>query len=80
MIVLVDSTQGVEAQTLSVLSVAQQLNRVIIPVVSKIDAPHARVDEIKAELALLIGCDENEVLGASGKTGEGVAEVLNAIV
>src|SRR3954470_9237406 len=60
-ILLVDATQGVEAQTLSVLSVAKQLNRVIIPVVSKIDAPHARVDEIKAELALLLGCDESSV-------------------
>ena len=79
-ILLVDSTQGVEAQTLSVLSVAKQLNRVIIPVVSKIDAPHARVQEIKAELALLLGCDESTVLGASGKTGEGVAAVLDAVV
>ena len=79
-ILLVDSTQGVEAQTLSVLAVAKQLNRVIIPVVSKIDAPHARVQETKAELALLLGCDESTVLGASGKTGEGVAEVLSAIV
>ena len=79
-ILLVDSTQGVEAQTLSVLSVAKQLDRVIIPVVSKIDAPHARVDEIKAELAHLLGCDVATVLGASGKTGEGVAAVLDAIV
>ena len=79
-ILLVDSTQGVEAQTLSVLSVARQLHREIIPVVSKIDAPHARIDEIKAELALLLGCDESEVLGASGKTGEGVRAVLDAIV
>src|SRR3989344_1851106 len=79
-ILLVDSTQGVEAQTLSVLAVAKQLNRVIIPVVSKIDAPHARVQETKAELALLLGCKESDVLGASGKTGEGVAAVLDAVV
>ncbi len=79
-ILLVDSTQGVEAQTLSVLSVAKQLNRVIIPVVSKIDAPHARVQEIKAELALLLGVPEGSVLGASGKTGDGVSAVLDAIV
>jgi len=79
-ILLVDSTQGVEAQTLSVLSVAKQLDRVIIPVVSKIDAPHARVKETKAELALLLGCPESSVLAASGKTGEGVAEVLDAVV
>jgi len=79
-VLLVDATQGVEAQTLSVLSVARQLGRVIIPVVSKIDAPHARVAEITSELSLLIGIDESEVLGASGKTGAGVAEVLNAVV
>ncbi|HEY4516384.1 elongation factor 4 [Candidatus Kaiserbacteria bacterium RIFCSPHIGHO2_02_FULL_54_11b] len=79
-ILLVDSTQGVEAQTLSVLSVARALDRVVIPVVSKIDAPHARVAETKAELARLLGCPESEVLGASGKTGEGVSEILDAIV
>lgn len=79
-ILLVDSTQGVEAQTLSVLAVAKQLGRVVIPVVSKIDAPHARVEDITSELALLLGVEESEVLGASGKTGAGVAEVLNAVV
>ncbi|MEN9561308.1 MAG: GTP-binding protein LepA, GTP-binding protein LepA, partial [Candidatus Parcubacteria bacterium] len=79
-ILLVDATQGVEAQTLSVLHVAQQLNRVIIPVVSKIDAPNARVADIRSELALLLNCPEEIVLGASGKTGAGVAEVLDAVV
>jgi len=79
-VLLVDSTQGVEAQTLSVLSVAKSLGRRIIPVVSKIDAPHARVEDIVSELALLLGCEESEVLRASGKTGQGVADVLNAIV
>lgn len=79
-ILLVDATQGVEAQTLSVLAVAQKLGRRIIPVVSKIDAPHARTAEIKTELALLLGVEESEVLGCSGKTGEGVAELLNTVV
>ena len=79
-ILLVDATQGVEAQTLSVLQVARQLNRVIIPVVSKIDAPHARVSDITTELALLLGIPESEVLGCSGKTGTGVVEVLNAVI
>ena len=79
-ILLVDATQGVEAQTLSVLQVAKSLGCVIIPVVSKIDAPHARVADIRTELALLLGVEESEVLGASGKTGEGVAAVLDAVV
>ncbi|MBI4080035.1 elongation factor 4 [Candidatus Kaiserbacteria bacterium] len=79
-ILLVDATQGVEAQTLSVLHVAQQLNRTIIPVVSKIDAPNARVADIKSELALLLNCTEESVLGASGKTGEGVSDILDAII
>lgn len=79
-VLLVDATQGVEAQTLSVLSTAQQLERVIIPVVNKIDAPHARVDDVRSELALLLGCDEESVLMTSGKTGVGVKELLDAIV
>lgn len=79
-ILLVDSTQGVEAQTLSVLSVARELGLVIIPVVSKIDAPHARVSDIKSELALLLGIDESGILGASGKTGEGVPALLDTII
>src|SRR3989338_8251427 len=79
-ILLVDSTQGVEAQTLSVLGVAKSLGLVIIPVVSKIDSPNARVSDITSELALLLGCSESDVLPASGKTGEGVSEILDAIV
>jgi len=79
-ILLVDATQGVEAQTLSVLAVAKKLNRVIIPVVSKIDAPHARRAEITTELAMLLGVEESSVLGCSGRTGEGVEALLDAIV
>lgn len=79
-ILLVDSTQGVEAQTLSVLSVAQKLGLVVIPVVSKIDAPAARVGEITSELAMLLNCEEGIVLPASGKTGQGVAAILDAVV
>lgn len=79
-ILLVDATQGVEAQTLSVLAVAKKLNRVIIPVVSKIDAPHARRAEITTELAMLLGVEESDVLGCSGRTGEGVSMLLDAIV
>ena len=79
-ILLVDATQGVQAQTLSVLQVAKSLDRVIIPVVSKIDSPNARVDDIKSELALLLGIDESVILGVSGKTGEGVAALLDRVV
>jgi GTP-binding protein LepA len=79
-LLLVDSTQGVEAQTLSVLSVAKELNLVIVPVVSKIDAPNARIAEITREIAQLLDCREEDVLPASGKTGEGVADILNAII
>src|SRR3989344_1538434 len=79
-VLLVDSTQGVEAQTLSVLSVAKSLGRVIIPVVSKIDSPNARIVDITTELAMLLGVEESQVLGCSGKTGEGVAALLDAIV
>ena len=79
-VLLVDATQGVEAQTLSVLSVARALKLVVIPVVSKIDAPHARISDIRSELALLLGCAEKEVLLTSGKTGEGVEKLLDAII
>ena len=79
-VLLVDATQGVEAQTLSVLGVARELDLTVLPVVSKIDAPHARVDDIVSELASLLGCPESSVLRASGKTGEGVASILDAII
>ena len=79
-VLLVDATQGVEAQTLSVLSVAKSLGLAIIPVVSKIDSQNARVADITSELSLLLGCPESEVLPASGKTGEGVEEILKAVV
>jgi GTP-binding protein LepA len=79
-VLLVDATQGVEAQTLSVLSVAQSLNLTIVPAVSKIDAPHARTEEIVAELALLLNCEEETVLRVSGKTGQGVGELLDTVV
>jgi GTP-binding protein LepA len=79
-VLLVDATQGVQAQTLSVLQVAKSLNRVIIPVVSKIDSPNARISDIKSELSLLLEVEESEIIGVSGKTGEGVAELLDRVV
>ena len=71
-VLLVDSTQGVQAQTLTTLAMAEAQGCVIIPVVSKIDSPAARVDEVKAELAKLVRVSPDDVLAVSGKTGQGV--------
>ncbi len=79
-LLLVDSTQGVQAQTLTTLSMAQAQGCVVIPIVSKIDSPYARVAEVKAELAKLVGVSPDEVLAVSGRTGAGVEELLEAIV
>ncbi len=79
-VLLVDATQGVEAQTLSTLSAAREQGLVVIPVLSKIDSPLARVDDVRAEVALLLGISDEDILAASGKTGEGVAELLERIV
>ena len=79
-VLLVDSTQGVQAQTLTTLRMAQELNLVIMPVLSKVDSTLSRVDEVKIELAELLGTDIDEVYETSGKTGEGVLELLQAVV
>lgn len=78
-LLLVDSTQGVQAQTLSTLEMAKAQNLVIIPVLTKIDVPHAHPEEITDEIVKLLDCAPENVLRASGKTGEGVDGVLNAI-
>ncbi len=79
-LLLVDSTQGVQAQTLTTLAAAQAQGCVVIPIVSKIDSPAARVIEVKAELAKLLDISPDDVLSVSGKTGEGVEELLETIV
>ena len=79
-ILLVDASQGIEAQTLSTLYSAIEHDLVIIPVLNKIDLPAARPDEVKQEIIKLLGCDESEIILASGKTGEGVEDILNAVV
>ncbi|NLE07582.1 MAG: elongation factor 4 [Parcubacteria group bacterium] len=79
-ILLVDATQGVEAQTLSVLEMAKNLGLVIIPALSKIDSPLARVSEVKAEIVSLVGCQEEDIIETSGKTGDGVEKLLQTIV
>ncbi len=79
-LLLVDATQGIQAQTLTTLASALAQKCVIIPVISKIDSPAARVDEVTAELAKLVRVPSSEVLAVSGKTGAGVDELLEAIV
>lgn len=79
-LLLVDSTQGIQAQTLTTLAMAEAQECVIIPVVSKIDSPAARVDEVSTELAKLLSISKEEVIAVSGKTGAGVDELLEAIV
>lgn len=78
-LLLVDSTQGVQAQTLTTLQMAKDLDLVIIPVLTKIDMPHARVADVTDEVCALIGCAPETVRTVSGKTGEGVAELLDVI-
>lgn len=79
-ILLVDATQGVQAQTLTTLGMARELGLVIIPVVTKIDSPLARPAEVKSEIATLLECAESEVLEVSGKTGDGVVHLLSEAV
>jgi GTP-binding protein LepA len=79
-LLLVDSTQGIQAQTLTTLAMAKKAGCVIIPVLSKIDAPASRVDDVTLELAELLSIDPDTVLAVSGKTGEGVEALLEAIV
>ena len=79
-VLLVDATQGIEAQTLSNLYMAIDHDLAIIPVLNKIDLPSAEPDKHAEEIAGLIGCDPSEVLRVSGKTGEGVTELLDRIV
>ena len=79
-ILLVDATQGVQAQTLTTLNMAREIGLTIIPVISKIDSPLARVEETKSEIAKLLGCDPATILGCSGKTGEGVDMLLQEII
>ncbi len=79
-ILLVDSTQGVQAQTLTTLAMARSGGLKIIPVLSKIDSPLARVSEIKEEVVKLLDCSPDEILLVSGRTGEGVENLLKEII
>lgn len=79
-ILLVDATQGVQAQTLTTLNMARDTGLVIIPVLSKIDSPLARVEEVKMELAVLLNIDPDTIIEVSGRTGAGVETLLCEIV
>lgn len=79
-LLVVDATQGVQAQTISNLYMAIEQDLEIIPVINKIDMPSAMPDEVEDEIIELIGCKREDILRASGKTGEGVKEVLDAVV
>jgi GTP-binding protein LepA len=79
-VLLVDSAQGIEAQTLANLYLAMENDLTIVPVLNKIDLPAAEPDRHAAELAGLVGCDPNDVMRVSGKTGDGVTELLDRIV
>jgi len=79
-ILLIDSTQGVQAQTFTTLEMAKESDLVIIPVLSKVDSPLARIDEVKMEVAVLLNVDPDTILEVSGKTGQGVENLLQEII
>ncbi len=79
-ILLVDATQGVQAQTLTTLNMAREAGLTIIPVVSKIDSPLARTDDVVTEVCQLLDCDIDTVIKVSGKTGENVPFLLDEVI
>ena len=79
-LLVVDATQGVQAQTIANLYQAIEHDLEIIPVLNKIDLPQAMVEDVKDQIVDLIGCDREDILSASAKTGQGIEDVLHAIV
>ncbi len=79
-LLLVDATQGIEAQTLANLYLAQKQNLVVIPIINKIDLPAADVNTVTEDLVKLLKCSTTDILLASGKTGQGVEGILNTII
>ncbi|PLX01217.1 MAG: elongation factor 4 [Marinilabiliales bacterium] len=77
---IVDATQGIQAQTISNLYLALEHDLEIIPIINKMDLPNAMPDDVKDQIEDLIGCDRSDIIEASGKTGMGVDEILKAIV
>lgn len=79
-LLIVDASQGIQAQTISNLYMAIENDLEIIPVMNKIDLDSAMPDEVEDQIVELLGCKREEILRASGKTGQGVEDILNAIV
>ncbi|MBI2269850.1 MAG: elongation factor 4 [Bacteroidetes bacterium] len=79
-LLLVDAAQGIQAQTISNLYLALEQDLEIIPVLNKIDLPSANPEEVKDQIVDLIGCKREDIMVASGKTGQGVYEILDAII
>ncbi|MCX6279237.1 MAG: translation elongation factor 4 [Bacteroidetes bacterium] len=79
-LLVVDATQGIQAQTISNLYLAIDHNLTIVPIVNKIDMDAAMVEEVKDQIVDLLGCDHDEILAVSAKTGYGIEEVLEAII
>ncbi|MDQ5955509.1 MAG: GTP-binding protein LepA, partial [Patescibacteria group bacterium] len=79
-VLLVDATQGVQAQTLTTLRSARELGLVIVPAISKIDSPLANEDDTVIQLATLLDNSPEDVLRCSGRTGQGVEELLTAVI
>ncbi len=79
-LLLVDCTQGIQAQTIANLYLALEQDLTIIPVINKIDLPNADVEKTKLEIMNLIGCDEEDIIAVSAKTGQNVEEILDTIV
>ncbi|MFC1756610.1 translation elongation factor 4 [Patescibacteria group bacterium] len=79
-VLLVDATQGVQAQTISNLEMAKELGLTIVPVINKIDSPNAQTPETKQEILEILSCEEKDILEVSAKTGEGVEALLKEII
>ncbi|MDR1437094.1 MAG: translation elongation factor 4 [Candidatus Symbiothrix sp.] len=79
-LLIVDAAQGIQAQTISNLYMALENDLEIIPVLNKVDLPSAMPEEVEDQIVELLGCDRNDILRASGKTGEGVYQLLDTII
>lgn len=79
-VLVVDATQGIQAQTLANVYLALEQDLYIIPVINKVDLPAADVEKVSAQIINLLGCKPEEIILASGKTGQGVPDILNTII